>query len=146
MNVIRQGFFMASIVGMAFLTSCKKNDVDSNPNPTPDPVTPVASAEDKMKDSALAYSKDIYLWYNQIPSTFNARSYSDLNKLMNAVRAYSIEPGTSSAADRWSFAIKQQEWDNASSGISGDFGLNVFFLWQKVIFGLNQLKKLRLQD
>src|SRR5690349_14203549 len=127
MNVFKQRFLMATFVGLAFLTSCKKNDVDSNSNPNPNP-TPAVTEADKMKDSALAYSKDIYLWYNQIPSTFNARSYADLNKLMTAFRAYSIEPGTTSAADRWSFAIKQQEWDNASSGISGDFGLNVFFL------------------
>lgn len=118
---------MATFVGLTFLTACKKNDVDSNPNPTPGPTPPAVSAADKMKDSALAYSKDIYLWYNQIPATFNARSYADLNKLMNAVRAYSIEPGTTGASDRWSFATKKQDWDNASSGISGDFGLNVFF-------------------
>jgi C-terminal processing protease CtpA/Prc len=30
--------------------------------------------------------------------------------------------------DRWSFAVKQAEWDNVSSGVStGDFGLNIFF-------------------
>jgi hypothetical protein len=74
------------------------------------------------------YTKDIYLWYNQIPSTFNARSYEDPDKVMTAIRQYSTEPGFSGPVDRWSFGIKQAEWDNVSSGVStGDFGLNVFF-------------------
>ncbi|RYF37717.1 MAG: hypothetical protein EON97_00755, partial [Chitinophagaceae bacterium] len=29
--------------------------------------------------------------------------------------------------DRWSFAVKKAEWDDVSSGVAGDFGLEVFF-------------------
>jgi carboxyl-terminal processing protease len=125
MQLMKPHAFVAFILGMSLFASCKKNkDVQNNLNPTPDPV---ASVEDRMKDSALEYSKDIYLWYNQIPSTFNARTYADLDKLMTGIRQYSTEPGFSTPVDRWSFAVKQQEWDNVSSGISGDFGLDVFF-------------------
>src|SRR5215212_2495287 len=122
MHSISQRLFTAVTICLGFLSSCKKNDVQNNLNPTT-----TVSAADKLKDSALDYSKDIYLWYNQIPSTFNARSYADLDKLMTGIRQYSTEAGFSAPVDRWSFAIKQAEWDDVSSGISGDFGLNVFF-------------------
>ena len=46
---------------------------------------------------------------------------------MTAIRSYSNEPGFSQPVDRWSFAVKQDEWDNVSSGAALDFGMNVFF-------------------
>ncbi len=68
--------------------------------------------KDKLKDSALIYSKDIFLWYNQIPSSMNAQSYSDPAKIMTAIRQYSNEPGFSQPVDRWSFAVAQKEWED----------------------------------
>ncbi len=121
---------LAALVGFACFTSCKKSDV-SNGNltpPQPSSTSPVTN-EDALKDSALLYSKDIYLWYNQIPNSFNAHSYSDLDKLMTAIRQYSTESGFTGPVDKWSFAVKKSEWDNVSTGVStGDFGLNVFFM------------------
>lgn len=107
-----------------FMASCKKDNVNPNPTP-PAPTTPTV---DKVKDSVLLYTRDIYLWNTQIPANFNAQSYSDPNEIMKAIRAYSIEPGFTGPVDRWSFAVKKSEWDNVSSGISKDFGLNIFFL------------------
>jgi C-terminal processing protease CtpA/Prc len=46
---------------------------------------------------------------------------------MEAIRKYSTEPGFPQAVDRWSFAMKQAEWDDVSGGIAGDFGFSVFF-------------------
>ena len=127
------------LLAISLLTACKKVDVSNTtptPTPTPTPV-PVAVDPEKIKDSVLLYAKDIYMWYNQIPSTFNARSYADPEKIMTAIRQYSIEPGFSAPVDRWSFAMKKTEWDNMSGGIGatfsstnatdGDFGISVFF-------------------
>ena len=116
------------LLGVAgILQACKKENVESNL--APQPSTPATvSVADKLKDTALAYSKDIYLWYNQIPSSFDARSFTELDKLMTGIRQYSTEPGFSQPVDRWSFAIKKTEWDNISSGIAGDFGISVFFM------------------
>lgn len=111
---------IAAVAGLSILISCKKNDSDSNPQP---PV----SAADKLKDSVVSYSRDIYLWYSQIPASFNGRSYDDPDKIMTAIRSYSTEPGFTQPVDRWSFAAKKQDWDNVSSGAAEDFGLNVFF-------------------
>jgi C-terminal processing protease CtpA/Prc len=110
------------------MSSCKKTDLNSSTSNTPGTDTSAASLANAIKDSALLFSKDIYLWYNQIPTTFNARSYTDPDAIMTAIRQYSNEPGFSQPVDRWSFGMKQKDWDNLSSGVSGDFGLGVFFM------------------
>lgn len=109
------------ILAIGFLFSCKKDkDVSAG-------TVPTVSTTDKLKDSALLFTKDIYLWYNQIPSTFNAQSFTSLDKMMTAVRQYSSETGFSGPVDRWSFAVDQSEWNNVSAGVSGDFGIDIFF-------------------
>lgn len=82
---------------------------------------------DILKDSALMYAREIYLWYDQIPSSFNAQNYSDPNKIMEAIRQYSKEPGFTQPVDRWSFAMTKADWDDVSQGISGDFGIGAAF-------------------
>lgn len=126
MQSLKHRFLVAFLVGLIFLSACKKTDLNADAlTPTPTPSTPATASS--LKDSAVLYSRDIYLWYNQIPSSFNAQSYTDPDGIMTAIRQYSTEPGFSAPVDRWSFAVKQQEWDNVSSGISGDFGMDVFF-------------------
>lgn len=105
----------ASIV---FFSSCKK-DKEAISEP---PLT-----ADQLKDSSVIYSRDIYLWNDQIPASFDGKNHQDPDKIMEALRQYSIEPGFTAPVDRWSFAVKQDEWNNVSNGISGDFGLGVFF-------------------
>lgn len=128
------------VIALSILASCKKTqDVVTSPNPAPPPSPVVVTTDpEKIKDSALLYSKDLYLWHSQIPSTFDARSFADPEAIMKAIRQYSIEPGFTSAVDRWSFAMKKTEWENMSGGIgaafssageiAGDFGLGVFFV------------------
>jgi carboxyl-terminal processing protease len=115
-------FLFAVIV----FTACKKEKEIETP-PAPPPVTPTATLADLQKDTALLYARDIYLWHNQIPQTFNPRSYADLDKIMQALRQYSVEPGFAQPVDRWSFAVNKQTWDNVTSGIAGDLGFSVFF-------------------
>ncbi|WP_207492303.1 S41 family peptidase [Aridibaculum aurantiacum] len=119
-------FFIALVAAASGLASCQKNvDVVATP---PASFVPQQTADFKLKDSTLIYSKDIYLWYKQIPTGFDAQQHATPDAIMKALRSYSNEPGFSQPVDRWSFAYKQQDWDNVSSGASLDFGLNVFFL------------------
>jgi C-terminal processing protease CtpA/Prc len=127
MKLNRLPFGALCILALGILQACKKENVSSELTSTTQPPTN-SSISDQQKDSALAYSKDIYLWYNQIPDSFDARSFTELDKLMTGIRQYSNEPGFTQPVDRWSFAIKQTEWNNISSGIAGDFGINVFFM------------------
>ncbi len=126
MKLINRNIALALIAGLGIFSSCKKEIEGDQPSVITPPTGP--TAEEKLKDSTLLYARDIYMWYQQIPSGFNAQNYEDPDKIMKAIRAYSIEPGFSQPADRWSFAYKKQAWDNVSSGVSQDFGLNIFFL------------------
>jgi hypothetical protein len=121
---VKYSLVVACTATALLFTACKKNDSVDAPPP---PVNPPTSLADKIKDTTLLYSRDIYLWYGQIPASFDARSYSDPSTIMTALRQYSTEPGFTGPVDRWSFAAKQTDWDNVSSGIAGDFGLSVFF-------------------
>ena len=49
---------LASLAGLLLLSACKKDKDVQAPVPPPSPVT--VSAEDKLKDSALLYTKDIF--------------------------------------------------------------------------------------
>jgi C-terminal processing protease CtpA/Prc len=104
--------------GIVIISSCRKNDAVADKG---------GSQDDKLKDSAVAIARDIYLWNDQIPSDFNGRLYDDPDKVMMAIRQYSQEPGFTDPVDHYSFGIKKTDWDNVSSGIASDFGLNAFF-------------------
>lgn len=106
---------------ISLISSCKKNDNNGNPS------TDSLALSGKIKDTAWRYAQELYLWYKTLPATFNPQNYSDPNAIMEAIRAYSIEPGFSGPVDKWSFAIKQSEWNNVSTGVSGDFGMSIFF-------------------
>ncbi len=123
--MIKQFSVTTLVVATLVLAACKKEKGIEAP-PTPPP--PTVTAADKMKDTAILYARDIYLWNTQIPSSFNARQYADLDKVMQAIRPYSKEPGFTDPVDKWSFAYKKADWDNVSGGVAKDFGLNVFFL------------------
>ena len=122
MRQMKFEWLLSILAAAVFIASCKKDKgIDNGPDPQP------ATVADKIKDSVLQYSQDIYLWNSQIPSSFNPRTYGDPGKIMTALRTYSQEPGFAQPVDRWSFAIKQNEWDDISAGVTQDFGLDVFF-------------------
>ena len=113
------GSFLSVIIGLAILTSCRKNDsVNGGGGPTD---------EDLLKDSIVTISRDIYLWNDQIPENFNARAFDGPPQVMQAIREFSNEPGFPDPVDHFSFAMDQQEWDNISNGVLSDFGLNALF-------------------
>lgn len=130
MKVMRFGTILSLFTVLLFACKKKSGDDPIDPNPGGGGGGTTATLADLQKDSAVGYSQDIYLWYKQIPANFNGRTYADLNEVMKGIRAYSMEPGFSSAVDRWSFAIDKASWDNTSSGIAQDFGMYVFFLNQ----------------
>jgi carboxyl-terminal processing protease len=110
-------FLAITLMVAAYLPSCKKSSNGGSSNNS-----------DRLKDSSILYARDIYLWYDKIPSSFNARNYEDPNDIMEAIRQYSIEPGFTGPVDRWSFAVTKNVWDDLSQGISSDFGLGIFYL------------------
>src|SRR5688572_2112305 len=102
--MIKKFYVTAFVVTALAFAACKKEKAIEAP-PTPPP--PAVTAADKMKDTVMLYTRDIYLWYKQIPAAFNGRQYADPDKIMQAIRPFSIEPGFSTPVDRWSFSYKQ---------------------------------------
>jgi len=86
-----------------------------------------AVSREVKNDTAANIARDIYLWYDHIPASFDAHTYTDPNGVMEGIRTFSSEPGFSMPVDRWSFAILKTDWEKLSTGIGGDFGLNIFF-------------------
>lgn len=119
---------------LSIFSSCHKEVVEK-PAPAPIPVIDNGlSAEYKLKDTTLQFTRDIYLWYEQIPATFDPQAHGDPENILTAIRAFSAEPGHTTPVDRWSFAMKKTEWDNLSRGAvqqsapgENDLGMNVFF-------------------
>ncbi len=117
MSIKNHFLLFTFIVSAVISTGCKKNN-----NEVTEPVI-----TDKSKDSVVIYSKETYLWYEQIPDNFDGKKYADQNEIMEALRQYSVEAGFTQPVDRFSFASTKVEWDNISNGIGGDFGLGIFF-------------------
>ena len=108
-------------VAMIVLTACP-NKNDQLPTRTAEQSMP------KIIDTVYDYAKEIYLWYDQLPVAVNPNNYSDPDKLMEYIRGFSFEQTFNRNVDRWSFGIKQSEWNKISQGIAGDFGIGVFFM------------------
>jgi carboxyl-terminal processing protease len=102
----------SSLIGLA---SCKKN-------------TDVVNAAADLRDSVYAYSQEVYLWSDNLPtaSVFNPLSYPTADSVMKKVRTYS--PFVNGRyQDRWSFVIDKATWDNVVSGNSNDTGAEYAF-------------------
>jgi carboxyl-terminal processing protease len=97
------------------ISSCEKTT--NNVNTAPD-----------LRDSVYAYSQEIYLWTDNLPSVsvFNPRSYPTADSIMRKLRTYS--PFVNGRyQDRWSFVIDKATWDNVVSGNSTDTGAEYAF-------------------
>jgi carboxyl-terminal processing protease len=124
---MKNTFLFALLLMAGIISSCKKEVSVASVQPVTETPVTQPSISDLIKDTSLMVAKELYLWYDMIPAGFDARSFSDPDKIMTGIRKYSLEPGFNEPVDRWSFAYKQQDWDNVSSGVTEDFGLNVFF-------------------
>ncbi|MBO9201470.1 MULTISPECIES: S41 family peptidase [Niastella] len=102
----------AIIIGFSLISCRKDHDVISS---------------EVKNDTTVNVAREIYLWHNNIPASFDAHMFSDPNAVMEGIRAYSEEPGFNLPVDRWSFAMLKSDWNALSTGIGGDFGMNIFF-------------------
>jgi uncharacterized lipoprotein YajG len=80
-------FFLLAL-GMFTFTACQKEQENPNqtqPTPTPPttPTTPAVTEADKIKDTALLVSRDIYLWNNSsLPVKSKNRQLIAANKIV----------------------------------------------------------------
>jgi carboxyl-terminal processing protease len=134
--MIKKAKLFILIISSVLFITCKKDIPDAVLAAPLTSNTDSINSSNLLKDSTVLITRDIYLWNTQVPTTFNARSYDDPNKIMEAIRPYSMETGFADPVDRFSFAIKKTEWDAMSGGMNllatgdateGDFGLTVLF-------------------
>ena len=117
---LKTKFLGIVFIGFLGLTSCKKNT---------DAVNTLMSATPDLRDSVYAYSQDIYLWSDNLPTAtiFKPLSYPTADSVMRKVRTYS--PFINGRyQDRWSFVIDKKTWDNVVSGNSSDTGAEYGFV------------------
>jgi carboxyl-terminal processing protease len=113
--------FKTKLIAIVFtsfagLASCKKN-------------TDVVSASPDLRDSVYAYSQEVYLWSDNLPTSavFKPLSYTTADSVMKKVRTYS--PFVNGRyQDRWSFVIEKSIWNNLVSGNSTDTGAEYSFV------------------
>ena len=112
---IKIKFFAFVFTLFVGLSSCK---TDTNE------VKPTAD----LRDSVYLYSKEFYLWTDNLPSqeVFKPLSYASANDVMQKLKTYS--PFVNSKyQDRWSFVIEKNIWDNIVSGNNSDTGAEYSF-------------------
>lgn len=85
---------------------------------------PILEPKSKL-DSIYTIAGDFYYWNKQLPEygDFDFETYNSPELILNAFRSYS--PGQ---VDKWSFAVRNEDWQKTLQGISGDFGLGLRFL------------------
>ena len=110
-------FLAFSLLLLVGLSSCKKT-ADVSPNVAAD-----------LRDSVYLYSKEFYLWTDNLPTqeVFNPLSYANASDAMKKLRTYS--PFVNGKyQDRWSFVIEKSIWDNVVSGNNSDTGADYGFV------------------
>jgi carboxyl-terminal processing protease len=81
-------------------------------------------------DSVYLLFKDIYYWNEDLPAieTFNPARFSSLPAMVENIRELSpLNPKLNIPVDRWSFAMKNEDWLATLNGESKDFGLGLRF-------------------
>jgi antimicrobial peptide system SdpB family protein len=77
---------------------------------------------------SLDYLKDSYYWEHLIPGSLQLQSITTPQALIEEVKAYSpVNTRLGIPADRWSFAIKNDEWIATLNGNVSDFGIGMRF-------------------
>lgn len=125
----RKYFLALTFVSLLALGACKKSKVEPTPTPEPPVVTPptAATRQQLTLDSLFLYAKDIYYWYDKLPTyeAFNPRQYTTLgtdkanyDKALFEIAKYS-NPGeykATSTAPKFSYITDKTNKNPAASG------------------------------
>lgn len=93
------------------------------------PRTEIYQVGADIRDSVYIYSKELYLWTQNLPDifTFKPKNFNSPEEVILSVRTFSpIIAGR--RADRFSFVARKIDWDNASAGNRVDYGCGYRFL------------------
>lgn len=117
--------FVLSFGVLIFASACKKDPKVKPISPVViAPVVPPTRAE-LTRDSIYLYSKETYLWNEEMPTYdfFKPRSYSNDQAVLDAIIKL---PGTNKPTDKYSF-LDDGGVSTSLGGVSGDFGFSIFY-------------------
>lgn len=102
------------------LSSCSKDD-----DPKPKPV--VLTKEQGWSKEIYNNMKEIYLWNDALPATFDPTKYATPEDALDYLIGLKIDPATNSAIDRYSFLDKIGNLSGEINGgtASGDYGFMI---------------------
>jgi len=138
-------FAVLAFLSLSILVSCKKSTPSPvDPTPTTTPTTTATATRDELtKDSIFLYSKELYYWYNSLPTyaAFNPRGYSSNETELYAITQFSKDPSTGRpyeyvsgyAEPKYSFfdykttAAKTSALKADINGTANDYGFSVMY-------------------
>lgn len=104
------------------LPSCSKTET---PRVLPKPIRE-DTREDRLKDSVYLYTYHMYLWQDQLPTSFPTENYKKAEDVLEALTEYSKDPVTNRKLDRFSFLDRSGFVDEEiREGRLGSFGFDV---------------------
>lgn len=101
----------------AMVTSCKKDD---------DPVVPLTK-DQNWSQEVYDIMKEIYLWNDALPKTFDARKYTNAENALEYLKGLKINPETNKPIDRYSFLDKigNLSGEIGEGKAKGDYGFMI---------------------
>lgn len=104
------------------LTSCRKDD---DPTPIEKPV--YLTKEQGWSDAIYKNMKEIYLWDDALPLTFDPKKYSTAEKTLDYLTSLKINTSTSQPIDHYSFLDKigNLSTEIGEGKASGDYGFMI---------------------
>ncbi|PWS31543.1 S41 family peptidase [Pedobacter paludis] len=139
-------YLVLAFLGLSIFVSCKKNTAtpeDTTLPTTTTTTTTVGTRDELTKDSIFLYSKELYYWYNSLPTyaAFNPRGYSSNETELYALTQFSNDPTTGKsyeyvsgyAEPKYSFldyvttASKTSALKADINGTANDYGFSVTY-------------------
>ena len=129
-------FVGLSSILVALFSSCQKAEV----------IPAATLKEQSWAKDIYTNMKDIYLWNDALPSTFNEKKYTKADDALTYLIGLKIDPQTNKAIDHYSFIDKIGNLSGEISGgtASGDYGFMVkaaFNSSNQVSFYVNYIYK-----
>ncbi|MFB5944322.1 S41 family peptidase [Albibacterium profundi] len=115
-------FAMMLFFAASFLSSCSKTET---PRVLPKPVRE-NTKEARLKELVYTNTYDMYLWQDQLPTSFPTEDYRRAEDVLEALTEYSRDPVTHVKLDRFSFLDRSGTVEREiSEGRKGSFGFDV---------------------
>lgn len=121
LNSLRM-FVLLLLFGALVQHSCSKTET---PRVLPKPVRE-DTREDRLKDSVYLYTYYMYLWQEQLPTSFPTEEYRKAEDVLEALTEFSKDPVTNLKLDRFSFLDRSGAVDDEiQEGRLGSFGFDI---------------------